>query len=254
MTKDELMKYANDPFWVRLRWILFIAFWLLWVGMLAGAIYIIFDAPKCSAPKPLAWYKEGPLIVLPPNASNDTLDKLAKHVNEQGIKGVIYEVPGDDTYFLDATQKVKIEHIVAKFKSAKVIVDLTPNYILETDQVMLDFIDLANMRDAVISERNTRPPNNWLTRENKAAWQTYHDEYQILSHYGEKRYDLQMSSSIAKDKFKAVLSQLSGWGVKGFRLNNANHYIISKSHEDDQPKPNTNPSGFAVNGELQHLI
>merc|ERR1719228_2274691 len=24
------MQYANDPFWVRLRWVLFIAFWVIW--------------------------------------------------------------------------------------------------------------------------------------------------------------------------------------------------------------------------------
>lgn len=55
MTKEELMKYANDPFWVRLRWIFFILFWALWVAMLVGAIWIIIGAPKCAAPTPLAW-------------------------------------------------------------------------------------------------------------------------------------------------------------------------------------------------------
>lgn len=57
MTKEELMKYANDPFWQRLRWIFFILFWLLWAAMLAGAIYIILKAPKCSVAKPLSWYE-----------------------------------------------------------------------------------------------------------------------------------------------------------------------------------------------------
>lgn len=55
MTKDELLKYANDPFWQRLRWIFFILFWLLWVAMLAGAVWIILKAPKCSVAKPLPW-------------------------------------------------------------------------------------------------------------------------------------------------------------------------------------------------------
>lgn len=55
MTKDELMKFANDPFWVRLRWIFFILFWALWIAMLAGAILIIVKAPKCAAPVALSW-------------------------------------------------------------------------------------------------------------------------------------------------------------------------------------------------------
>lgn len=55
MGKEELMKYANDPFWVRLRWFLFILFWLLWIGMLVGAIMIIYAAPKCKSPDPKSW-------------------------------------------------------------------------------------------------------------------------------------------------------------------------------------------------------
>lgn len=61
MGKEELMKFANDPFWVRLRWFLFISFWLLWVAMLAGAITIIVMAPKCAAPAPLKWWEQSPL-------------------------------------------------------------------------------------------------------------------------------------------------------------------------------------------------
>jgi phage shock protein PspC (stress-responsive transcriptional regulator) len=61
MGKEELMKFANDPFWVRLRWFLFIFFWLLWAAMLAGAIAIIIMAPKCAAPAPLKWWEQSPL-------------------------------------------------------------------------------------------------------------------------------------------------------------------------------------------------
>jgi hypothetical protein len=61
MSKEELMKFANDPFWIRLRWFLFISFWLLWVAMLAGAVTIIVMAPKCAAPAPLKWWEQSPL-------------------------------------------------------------------------------------------------------------------------------------------------------------------------------------------------
>ena len=56
LTKEELMKYANDPFWVRLRWILFIFFWIIWVAMLAASIIIIIYAPKCPSPEPKEWF------------------------------------------------------------------------------------------------------------------------------------------------------------------------------------------------------
>lgn len=49
--KEELMKYANDPFWIRLRWLLFILFWVLWIAMLVGAVIIIVLAPRCAEKK-----------------------------------------------------------------------------------------------------------------------------------------------------------------------------------------------------------
>ena len=58
MGKEELTKYANDPFWVRLRWSLFILFWLTWFGMLAAAIVIVVVAPKCSPPPSLTDFQK----------------------------------------------------------------------------------------------------------------------------------------------------------------------------------------------------
>lgn len=55
MDKEELLKYAKDPFWVRLRWFLFITFWVCWAAMLVGAIMIIYEAPKCEPPAPRTW-------------------------------------------------------------------------------------------------------------------------------------------------------------------------------------------------------
>lgn len=64
LTKEELMKFANDPFWVRLRWFLFILFWLIWLLMLSAAIVIIVVKPKCQEPSPLVWWERSPLYVL----------------------------------------------------------------------------------------------------------------------------------------------------------------------------------------------
>jgi len=58
LTKEELMKYANDPFWVRLRWILFALFWVIWVAMLAASVVIIIYAPKCPSPEPKQWWQK----------------------------------------------------------------------------------------------------------------------------------------------------------------------------------------------------
>ena len=61
LTKAELMQYATDPFWVKLRWFLFILFWIIWLGMLAAAVVIIILAPKCPSPEPKQWWQKGPV-------------------------------------------------------------------------------------------------------------------------------------------------------------------------------------------------
>lgn len=109
MSKDELMKYANDPFWVRIRWIFFILFWFTWVGMLVLSILIIFNAPKCSAPTPLKWYQQGPF------AFYRTVDEVAPADVEVAKKiyatGVIYKLPAEETY---SVKDPKVEERIKK--------------------------------------------------------------------------------------------------------------------------------------------
>lgn len=67
MGKEELMKYANSPFWVRLRWLLFITFWLSWFAMMFGALFIIFLTPKCFSTSKygsLQWYQKSPVYII----------------------------------------------------------------------------------------------------------------------------------------------------------------------------------------------
>lgn len=64
MGKEELMKYANSPFWVRLRWVMFVSFWLSWFAMMFGALFIIFMTPKCSPSTKLQWYQSGPMYAV----------------------------------------------------------------------------------------------------------------------------------------------------------------------------------------------
>lgn len=64
MGKEELMKYANSPFWVRLRWLLFVTFWLSWFAMMFGALFIIFMSPKCLSVTKLEWFQRSPVYVV----------------------------------------------------------------------------------------------------------------------------------------------------------------------------------------------
>jgi len=64
MGKEELMKYANSPFWVRLRWMLFVTFWLSWFAMMFGALFIIFLSPKCFPSSKHEWYQKSPVYII----------------------------------------------------------------------------------------------------------------------------------------------------------------------------------------------
>jgi hypothetical protein len=57
LSKEEVLQYANDPKWVRIRWILFVLFWLVWIGLLVGAILTIVLTKKCPPKPTLKWWQ-----------------------------------------------------------------------------------------------------------------------------------------------------------------------------------------------------
>lgn len=233
MTKEELMKFANDPFWVRLRWFLFVLFWGLWVAMLLGAVYIIMDAPKCAAPVPLTWYQEGPLLTI-----EDDYKEHADTLKKFGAKGVIYELPADETYFVNTPAvESKIKQLVETFnaKDIKVVLDLTPNFVTKDDQLFKDALEGADpaSRSAFIWKKTGTAPTNWLAVSGGSAWQEVSSQQFVLAQFGSQRYDLQLSDPLAKDKLKTTLRHLATLGVRGFRLANAKHFIVDQDGKDD---------------------
>lgn len=58
LSKEEVMKFGSDPKWVRIRWALFILFWILWVGMLAASILVVVFSPRCPYRPNQAWYEK----------------------------------------------------------------------------------------------------------------------------------------------------------------------------------------------------
>jgi len=99
LTKAELMKYASDPFWVKMRWILFILFWIGWTAMLVTSIVIIIMAPKCPSPAPKSWWQKRPFYQIDVKSFRDSdgdgtgdltgiLDKVDYLDNNLGVGSV----------------------------------------------------------------------------------------------------------------------------------------------------------------------
>merc|ERR1712018_343414 len=65
----------------KLRWILFVLFWVAWLAMLVGAVVIIVYAEKCPSPAPKKWWQKKPVY--------EVYVKSFKDPNgDGGLKGV----------------------------------------------------------------------------------------------------------------------------------------------------------------------
>ncbi|XP_068156638.1 amino acid transporter heavy chain SLC3A1 [Drosophila tropicalis] len=253
MSKEELMKYANDPFWVRLRWIFFVGFWSIWVGMLVGAILIIVGAPKCSAPQPLAWYKQGPHAKFSDlnNAKPEDL-QLAKKIH---ATGAIYELPAALTYDVKNPEvEEKIKQLVANYKNSdiKVILDLTPNVVTQGSKLFKDAMEDKNKRSAFVWKSDlTSAPTTWLkVKGSTSAWDQVNGSY-VLSQF-DGFYDLKMNSSLVREEFGGVLKHLVELGVQGIRLNNTKYFVLYENLENEDIPSSNNLN--AVVGEYDFFL
>ncbi|RVE60586.1 hypothetical protein OJAV_G00182620 [Oryzias javanicus] len=145
LSKEELLRVAGTPGWVRTRWVLLVLFWLGWVGMLAGAIVIIVQAPRCKPIPEMNWWNEGPLYQIDDldafcGGMKNLKEKL-DHMTQLKVKGIVLgpfhrvqkdepatlnlELIDSSVGTLDLLKEV-LER--AHKKSISVVLDLTPNY------------------------------------------------------------------------------------------------------------------------------
>ncbi|XP_045710764.1 4F2 cell-surface antigen heavy chain-like [Phyllostomus hastatus] len=149
LSKEELLKVAGSPGWVRTRWALQLLFWLGWLGMLAGAVVIIVRAPPCRKLPEQSWWHKGALYrigSLQAFQGQDTgnLAGLKEHLpylSSLKVKGLVLgpihknqkdDIDGTNLEQIDPTfgSKEDLDTLLqsAKKKGLRVILDLTPNY------------------------------------------------------------------------------------------------------------------------------
>jgi glycosidase len=58
LTQEELARYADDPFWRRLRIALFVLFWISWILMFVIAIILVVTSPKCPPKPQRQWWQK----------------------------------------------------------------------------------------------------------------------------------------------------------------------------------------------------
>lgn len=253
MGKEELMKFANDPFWVKTRWFLFILFWLLWAAMLAGAIAIIVMAPKCAAPAPREWWEQSPVYKVDVASYSSDKGDLAgvttklDYIKSLGVKTVVLssvikatdlESDGQDE-FKSVSQKsgtwddFKALITAAKDKGLHILLTFVPNHSSVKNPL---FLKSASKEEPYTSyyiwapskgfdsEGKPIPPNNWLSVTGGSAWQWHEGRKEFYLHQFDKgQADLNFRN---KDVVNYITDALKFWldnGVSGLYLDKAQY-------------------------------
>ncbi|XP_005927788.1 solute carrier family 3 member 2a [Haplochromis burtoni] len=164
LSKEELMKVAGTPGWVRTRWVLLVLFWLGWIGMLAGAIVIIVQAPRCKAIPEMNWWNEGPVYQITDleafSGGLKGVEEKLDDINQLKVKslviGPLHTVQANQMTGLNlqeiSAELGKAEDLDSLLKAAhkkgiSVVLDLTPNY--KGNPVWFDKIDLTEIMEKV---------------------------------------------------------------------------------------------------------
>ncbi|KAF9796363.1 hypothetical protein SFRURICE_001936 [Spodoptera frugiperda] len=246
LTKEELLKYAEDPFWVNLRWAMFILFWALWLAMLAGAITIIVRAPKCAAPEPKTWFEKGLLVDMEESPYAEVEDdlQLLEHFKVQGVFVDVptYDILDENPSALDSFKRFVS---MAKSRGIKVIVDLIPNYVplthmwfrmSENKTEGYDNYFVWKEGNSFDDAGNRIPPNNWVSTLNESAW-TWSDQRKAyyLHQYDASLPDLNFNNDEVVKEFDNVLKQWMKAGAAGVRLNKVRQLLVNTTMKDEQP-------------------
>lgn len=92
LTKEELIPFVNDPFWKKMRLVLHVAFWIVWVTMLVVAVVIIFLAPRCPHRPVLKWYDKETVYEIFPKSFKDSVEDPRGGDGVGDIKGKAHSV------------------------------------------------------------------------------------------------------------------------------------------------------------------
>jgi len=253
MSKEELMQYVNDPFWIRVRWVMFVLFWLIWIGMLAGAIVIIIFAPKCAPPPTTEWYQESPIYEVYTKSFKDSngdgkgdlkgIESKLGYLFDIGIKTLwlpsIFETTDNDP---DAVQDLKkidpsfgtmedFKSLIAAMnnKDMKLILDFVPNHSSDNSSWFKKSVNKEKgFEDFYVWKGgpNAEPiPNNWRSKdEGGPAWKWSPARKQFYLHQlSTNKPDYNLDNKLVIEALEDALEFWLDLGVAGFRMTGVNY-------------------------------
>lgn len=275
MGKEELMRFANDPFWVRTRWVLFAFFWFLWLAMLVGAIVIIVVAPRCSATKKAQWWERSPLYEVNVRSFKDGsrmadgvgdiegMRSKLDYIKDLGVSGVILSSifpTGSDSSPESVTDFKAIHPDLGnmedfkelltdlKARDLRLVLDMVPNHsgkehkwFQESVKKTGPYKDFYVWSPGKVSDQKNQPPNNWKSVNGGSAWEWNEERNEFYLHqFGTSQPDLNFHNPLVREEFSSILKFWLDLGVNGFQLRRTPFLAEDKNLQDEQPG-RTNP-------------
>eukprot|EP00105_Crassostrea_gigas_P015776 XP_011432888.1 PREDICTED: neutral and basic amino acid transport protein rBAT [Crassostrea gigas] len=271
--KEELMQYADDPFWKKVRLILLIVFWVGWLAMLVAAIVIIVLAPKCPYRPDQKWFDKDTVYEILPESFQDSNPKAEKADTKTGdgvgdITGIqarldylkdvvgskalyinsLYESDDDRMAIVDHKKIDSVFGTMADFDALRkatkkmemrLIMDFIPNH----SGKMNEWFKKSQMKDGVYTDYyiwascdpNTNTyPNNWMSVKGGRAW-TYDDtRKECYFHQLESdKPDLNLWSADVRQELESILRFWLDRGVDGFHVQNAQYLYEDENLGDE---------------------
>jgi len=267
MGKEELMNYADDPFWVKLRWSLFGLFWVLWAAMLVGAIVIVVTTPGCPPLPSRQWWQKGAVYQVYPKSFKDSNDdgvgdlkgiqSKLDYIKELGVNTLwlnpVYKSPMKDGGY-DISDFVAIDPTFGSledFKNLltsahendiKIVMEFVPNHSSNEHEWFLKsknrtdkYADYYIWADGVSSG----PPNNWISVFGESAWTYDSVRRQYYFHqFLDSQPDLNLRSPAVQEELKNILKFWLDLGVDGFRVDAIKHLYEDEALRNEPPSVN----------------
>jgi len=264
LTKAELMEYAKDPFWIGLRWFLFIGFWLIWLAMLVASIVIIIMAPKCPPPAPKQWWQKAPIYEVYVKSFKDSdgdgigdikgVTSKLDYLTSLGVGSVwlspIYKSGGKDNGY-DVVDHTKIDEKLGTLEDfnelvkslhdngIKLIMDFIPNHSSDKHEWFQKSIKAEEPYTNYYiwkDSTSTNKPNNWKSVFGGSAWEYNSDRRKAYLHqFYKEQPDLNLRNPEVKKKLKGIMNYWLDLGVDGFRIDSVAHFYEDQQFRDEPP-------------------
>lgn len=262
--KEEVMRYADEPFWKRLRVILLVIFWLGWLAMLATAVIIIALAPRCPPRPDNKWYqKETVYQVIPESFYDgsgdgigdfDGLKTKMDYITSLGVNAVwlnkIFKTSDDWSELAIMDHKELNERFgttPAAFQawikslqkdSKKVILDLIINQVSEEhDWFKKSIAKEGKYANYFIWKQSAGVPNNWKSQDGSPGWteDTVRGEWYYHA-FGPNYPDLNLNNTDVVDEIKEIMNFWFSSGVSGFHIKDVEFLVEQPDLADDGNK------------------